>query len=91
MPFSFILQPVFGCYMDLGNPDAEVRDYAVKTLKKCLAYSKEAGVGSIENKPEMLPVAPFFQHIRHRFQVFKRMPVYRLNCQQTLKMERIAP
>ena len=35
--------PVFGCYMDLGNPDEEVRRYAVKTLKKCLAYSKEAG------------------------------------------------
>lgn len=35
--------PVFGCYMDLGNPDEEVRAYAVKTLKKCLAYSKEAG------------------------------------------------
>lgn len=35
--------PVFGCYMDLGNPDAEVRGYAVKTLKKCLAYSKEVG------------------------------------------------
>lgn len=34
---------VFGCYMDLGNPDKEVHDYAVRTLKKCLAYSKEAG------------------------------------------------
>lgn len=39
--------PVFGCYMDLGNPDAEVRDYAVKTLKKCLAYSKEAGAKAV--------------------------------------------
>lgn len=35
--------PVFGCYMDLGNPDSEIRTYAVKTLKKCLAYSKEIG------------------------------------------------
>ena len=35
--------PVFGCYMDLGNPDEDVRDYAVRTLKKCLAYSKEIG------------------------------------------------
>ncbi|MDE7018124.1 MAG: sugar phosphate isomerase/epimerase [Lachnospiraceae bacterium] len=35
--------PVFGCYMDLGNPDEGVRDYAVETLKKCLAYSKEVG------------------------------------------------
>lgn len=25
---------VFGCYMDLGNPDEEVRSYAVDTLKK---------------------------------------------------------
>lgn len=35
--------PVFGCYMDLGNPDAAVRKYAVQTLKQCLAYSKEVG------------------------------------------------
>lgn len=35
--------PVFGCYMDLGNPDPDVRAYAVKTMKNCLAYSKEVG------------------------------------------------
>lgn len=35
--------PVFGCYMDLGNPDAQVREYALRTLKKCLAYGKEVG------------------------------------------------
>ena len=35
--------PVFGCYMDLGNPDETVRQAAVKTLKMCLAYSKEVG------------------------------------------------
>lgn len=26
--------PVLGCYMDLGNPDEKVREYAVKTLKQ---------------------------------------------------------
>lgn len=35
--------PVFGCYMDLGNPDPVIRHKAVRTLKKCLSYSKEAG------------------------------------------------
>lgn len=35
--------PVFGCYMDLGNPDPEVRAYAVKTLKQCLTWGKELG------------------------------------------------
>ena len=35
--------PVFGCYMDLGNPDPEVRAYAVNTLKQCLAWGKELG------------------------------------------------
>lgn len=35
--------PVFGCYMDLGNPEDEVREYAVKTLKKCLYWGKELG------------------------------------------------
>lgn len=35
--------PVFGCYMDIGNPDEDIRNYAVKTLKKCLTYSKEVG------------------------------------------------
>lgn len=35
--------PVFGCYMDLGNPDEEIRRKAVDTFKKCLSYAKEAG------------------------------------------------
>lgn len=35
--------PVFGCYMDLGNPDCSVREYAVKTLKNCLSWGKELG------------------------------------------------
>lgn len=35
--------PVFGCYMNLGNPDPDVRAYAVNTMKKCLAYSKVVG------------------------------------------------
>ncbi len=35
--------PVFGCYMDLGNPNEEIRTYAVENMKKCLAYSKEVG------------------------------------------------
>lgn len=35
--------PVFGCYMDLGNPDDMVREKAVETFKKCLAYNKELG------------------------------------------------
>ncbi len=39
--------PVFGCYMDLGNPDESVRSYAVHTLKKCLACSKEVGANVV--------------------------------------------
>ena len=39
--------PVFGCYMDLGNPDESIRSYAVRTLKKCLAYSKEIGANVV--------------------------------------------
>ncbi len=39
--------PVLGCYMDLGNPDAGVREYAVKTLKQCLAWGKELGAGVV--------------------------------------------
>ena len=35
--------PVFGCYMDLGNPDKSVRNYAVKTLKRSLLLGKELG------------------------------------------------
>lgn len=35
--------PVFGCYMDLGNPDPEVRRYGVDTLKRCLSLGKELG------------------------------------------------
>lgn len=39
--------PVFGCYMDLGNPDGSIRGYAVETIKKCLAYSREVGAGVV--------------------------------------------
>ncbi len=39
--------PVFGCYMDLGNPDDGIRSAAVSTLKKCLAYSKEVGANVV--------------------------------------------
>lgn len=39
--------PVLGCYMDLGNPDGKVREYAVKTLKQCLAWGKELGAGVV--------------------------------------------
>lgn len=35
--------PVMGCYMDLGNPDDEIRTKAVETFKKCLAWNKELG------------------------------------------------
>ncbi len=35
--------PVFGCYMDLGNPDEEIRRYAVDTVKMCLGYTKKVG------------------------------------------------
>lgn len=34
---------VFGCYMDLGNPDEDVRRYAVDTLKKSMTWAKELG------------------------------------------------
>lgn len=35
--------PVLGCYMDLGNPDDEIRKKAVEIFKKCLMYNKELG------------------------------------------------
>lgn len=35
--------PVMGCYMDLGNPDDEIRAKAVETFKKCLAWNKDLG------------------------------------------------
>lgn len=34
---------VFGCYMDLGNPDPQVREYAVNTLKRSMTWAKELG------------------------------------------------
>lgn len=38
---------VLGCYMDLGNPDKEVRKTAVSTLKQCLYWGKELGAGVV--------------------------------------------
>ncbi len=35
--------PVLGCYVDLGNPDKQIRQEAVEKLCKCLSYSKEIG------------------------------------------------
>lgn len=34
---------ILGCYMDLGNPDWQIRKNAVETFKKCLAYGKILG------------------------------------------------
>lgn len=39
--------PVLGCYMDLGNPDAQVRKLAVRTLEQCLVWGKELGAGVV--------------------------------------------
>lgn len=38
---------VFGCYMDLGNPDSHVRAHAVDTLKKSLTWAKELGAHAV--------------------------------------------
>lgn len=39
--------PVLGCYMDLGNPDKQVRKAAVRTLERCLVWGKELGAGVV--------------------------------------------
>lgn len=38
---------ILGCYMDLGNPDVEIRAAAVKTFQDCLAYSKLLGASIV--------------------------------------------
>lgn len=38
---------ILGCYMDLGNPDAEVRKFAVDTFKTCLSYGKILNAGIV--------------------------------------------
>lgn len=47
---------VMGCYMDLGNPDEEVRAQAVETFKRCLRLNKILGarvVGSETAYPHL--------------------------------------
>lgn len=49
---------ILGCYMDLGNPDDEVRKNAVSTFKKCLAWNKILGasiVGTETAYPHLTP------------------------------------
>lgn len=38
---------ILGCYMDLGNPDPDVRKYAVSTFKTCLSYAKVLGAAMV--------------------------------------------
>ncbi len=38
---------ILGCYMDLGNPDDEVRKFAVSTFKACLSYGKILNAGIV--------------------------------------------
>ncbi len=38
---------ILGCYMDLGNPDDDVRKQAVDTFKKCLAFNKTLGASIV--------------------------------------------
>lgn len=50
--------PVFACYMDLGNPDPQVREYAVATCRQCLVWGKELGaevVGTETAYPHLDP------------------------------------
>lgn len=42
-----VLIHILGCYMDLGNPDQEIRKAAVETFKKCLSYGKILNVGIV--------------------------------------------
>lgn len=47
---------VLGCYMDLGNPDEEIRTQAVKTFKNCLRFNQIIGarvVGSETAYPHL--------------------------------------
>ncbi|HHV12003.1 MAG TPA: sugar phosphate isomerase/epimerase [Clostridiales bacterium] len=38
---------ILGCYMDLGNPEEEVRSAAVETFKKCLEWNKILGASIV--------------------------------------------
>ena len=38
---------ILGCYMDLGNPDDEIRRAAVNTFKKCLAWNQSLGASIV--------------------------------------------
>lgn len=38
---------ILGCYMDFGNPDIMVREYAVKNFKKHIAYSRILGANLV--------------------------------------------
>lgn len=38
---------ILGCYMDLGNPDAEIRKKAVETFIRFLSYGKEIGAALV--------------------------------------------
>ena len=38
---------ILGCYMDLGNPDDEVRKNAVDTFKKCLKFNQILGASIV--------------------------------------------
>lgn len=47
---------VLGCYMDLGNPDADIRAKAVQTFKNCLRFNQIIGarvVGSETAYPHL--------------------------------------
>lgn len=39
--------PVLGCYMDLGNPNPQVRQQAIDNLKLCLHFASELGAGMV--------------------------------------------
>lgn len=41
---------ILGCYMDLGNPDDEVRKNAVDTFKKCLKFNQILGASIVGNR-----------------------------------------
>lgn len=59
--------PVFSCYQDLGNPDPDIRKYALDTMKKCLAYSKEVGAGVVGTETAYPRLSPEQKKIWHPY------------------------
>ena len=65
---------VLGCYMDLGNPDEQIRAQAVRTFKDCLRFNQIIGARVVGSETAYPRLSKWEKHLWFGSMMEKRSP-----------------